>query len=117
MKSKKLNKSDTELIDLGNKKLYKYPSPTNKFEVKKAYINGRSPENPQRAFIECEAFAIYVLAGKGKITLDDSMYSLEPEDVIYVVENTKFSIEGENLEYVLFNAPVWIPEQMKEVEL
>jgi len=42
--------------------------------------------------------------------------NLEHEDVVYVLKNTKWSIEGD-LEYIVVNVPVWQPEQMQEVGL
>jgi hypothetical protein len=117
MSSKVISPKESEVIDLGNKVFHKYTSPTHRFEVKKTVLNGRSPENPEKAYVETDCpFAIYILKGSGKICLDSVTTELKPEMVIYVLENTVWYIEGD-IEYVVFNAPIWYPDQMKEVDL
>jgi hypothetical protein len=86
MASLKISKQQTELIDLGTKKFFKYNSPTSEFEVKKTVLNGRSPDDPSKAYIESESFAIYVLKGEGTILLGDFVDVLAPEDVVYVLK-------------------------------
>ncbi len=114
MQSTYVSKNDTELIDLGSKKFHKYPTPTDRFELKKTILNGRSPEDPGKAYKESAPFALFILKGEGTLILDGTSYVLSPEDVVYVMENSTWSLEGD-LEYVVCNVPVWKPEQMSEV--
>lgn len=116
MSSTKVSKEEREEIDLGTKKFFKYNSPVKELELKKTVLKGRSPENPEKVYVETESFALFIIEGDGIISLDGSEYELSSEDVVYVEKGTKWWIEGE-LEYIVFNTPQWYPEQMQEVDV
>ena len=45
MKAAKYSKSQTSVINLGTKVIYKYPTNTQLFDVAKMVVNGRHPQN------------------------------------------------------------------------
>lgn len=50
MKSVKYSFNETNLVDLGNKKIYKYPFKTKLLSVAKMVVNGRHPKNKKKLY-------------------------------------------------------------------
>jgi len=115
MQPAKYTASDTRLIDLGTKVIYKYPTPTKDFDVGRMVVDGRHPAKPGSFIIEeaC-SFVMYVMHGRGTVYAGDQIFKVGPEDVVFVPKQHKFAVEGQ-FEYITFDAPAFYPEQTKEV--
>src|SRR5665213_2200243 len=107
MKPTKYSYSDTDKIDLGNKVIYKYPTPTKDFDVGIMVVDGRHPVNEGSFIIEkaC-SFVMYILKGSGKVYAGEDIFAVVEKDVVFVPSNHKFAIEGK-LEYVTFDSPAY----------
>jgi len=103
---------NAKVVDLGTKTIRKYTSPQKDLEVNIMTINGRHPENPDHFIFEKEVdFFVYIINGTGKIWCNEKEYSVKKGDAIYVSRNTKYAVEGNNLEYLTAEHPAWFPEQ------
>ena len=116
MKPVKYTSSDTNLIDLGTKKIYKYPTPTKEMDLGKMVVNGRHPVEPNTYFIEhvC-SFVLYVTKGNGMVYAGDETFELGVGDVVFVPKNNKYAVEG-NFEYITFDSPAFFPEQVEDLK-
>ncbi|HUD11813.1 MAG TPA: hypothetical protein VMS08_05350 [Candidatus Saccharimonadia bacterium] len=115
MQLTKYTPADTTKIDLGTKIIYKYPTPTDLFDVGRMVVKGRHPKDPNSFAFESQcSFVMYVTIGKGTVTAGDHTFTVSPHDVIFVPTKHKFAVEG-NLEYITFDAPAFFPEQSKLV--
>jgi len=116
MKPIKYSKSDTSLIDLGTKKIIKYPTPTKLFDIGKMIVDGRHPEKENKFLLESDCdFVIYVIKGNGKISAGDEVYSVVVDDVVFVPKGNRFAVEGK-MEYITFDVPAFYLEQSQEIE-
>lgn len=117
MKPCKYSKSDVALVDLGNKRIYKYPTPTKKFDISRMVVKGRHPEDLNKYIIDkaCD-FVIYVIKGKGKIYAGDAVFNVVVDDVVFVPCGNKYATVG-NMVYVTVDVPAFYIEQYEEVTL
>jgi mannose-6-phosphate isomerase-like protein (cupin superfamily) len=115
MKPIKYTFKQTNKIDLGTKEIYKYPTPTELFDIAKMVVNGRHPKEKGKFILEhaCN-FVIYVIKGKGTIYAGDEKFTVEPEDVVFVPTENKFAVEGQ-LEYITIDIPAFYLEQSEEI--
>lgn len=115
MKPVKYSKANTNKIDLGTKRIYKYPTPTKLMDVGKMVVNGRHPQKEGSFILEKECnFIIYVLSGNGKVYAGDEIFDVLAEDVVFVPKGNNFAVEG-NFEYITFDSPAFYMEQSEEV--
>lgn len=115
MKPTKLSFKDTNLVDLGSKKIYKYPFQTKLLSVAKMVVNGRHPNGKNKFLLEHKCnFIIYVLKGKGIIYAGNEIFEVQKAESVFVPIENKFAVEG-NLEYVSFDAPAFFPGQSEEI--
>lgn len=117
MKPCKYSKSDATLVDLGNKRIYKYPTPTNKFDISKMVVKGRHPEDLNRYIIDkaCD-FVIYIIKGKGKIYAGDEIFNVVVDDVVFVPCGNKFAADG-NMEHITLDVPAFYMDQYQEISV
>lgn len=117
MKPCKYSKSDVALVDLGNKRIYKYPTPTKKFDISRMVVKGRHPEDSNTYIIDkaCD-FVIYVIKGKGKIYAGDKIFNVATDDVVFVPSGNKYAADG-NMEYITVDAPAFYMEQYEEISV
>jgi len=115
MKAKKYTFKETNKIDLGIKIIYKYPSPSKRFDIAKMIVKGRHPQESNKFIIEhkCQ-FVIYVTKGKGKIYAGEDIFEVKVGDVVFVPTNNKFAAEGK-MEYITVDVPAFFMEQSEEV--
>lgn len=115
MKPVKYTKQDAEKIDLGEKVIFKYPTPTKDFDIGRMVVNGRHPTAPNTFIVEevC-SFVMYVLSGSGVAYVGSKKFELASQDVIFVPKKTRFAVEG-NFEYITFDSPAFYMEQSTEV--
>ncbi len=114
MKAVKITKGNTELTDLGSKKIRAYSFPTRLMSVAYMTISGRHPQKGYLYEKDC-AFCLYVTKGKGKIYAGEDIFAVGVGDVVYVPIKTKFACDG-NMEYVTFDSPGFYREQSEEVD-
>jgi len=116
MKAVKVSANKTSNIDLGTKKIYKYPLPTRVFDIGKMVVDGRHPEDPKKVILERDcSFVMYVTKGKGKYIVSGDEIKVEAGDVVYVPTGNTFACEGK-FEYVTVDIPAYYPEQSEEVK-
>ena len=79
------------------------------------YPPGRAPEKGSWVNTICwEAY--YILAGTGKIFIDDTEFSVEVGDVVIIKPNQKTYLVSDNLKFITITNPDFYMEQFKEVE-
>lgn len=116
MKPVKITLKDTNLIDLGTKKIYKYILPTKLYDIAKMVVNGRHPQDPKKVILEKDcSFAMYVIKGKGEYLVNNEKIVVNEGDVIYVPAGSTFACEG-NFEYITVDVPTFYAEQSEEIE-
>ena len=115
MKARKYTFKETIKIDLGTKVIYKYPTPTKKFDIAKMVVRGRHPQEPTKFILEhkCQ-FVICVTKGTGKIYAGEDVFDVAKGDVIFVPNDNKFAAEGE-MEYITVDVPAFFMEQSEEI--
>lgn len=117
MKTAKSSFKETNLVDLGTKKIYKYPFKTKLLSVAKIVVNGRHPTDKNKFILEHKcSFVIYVTKGGGKIYAGNKTFAVEEEDCVFVPTENKFAVEG-NLEYVKVDGPAFYLEQSEEISI
>ena len=115
MKPAKFSFNQTNLVDLGTKKIYKYPFPTKLLSIAKMNVNGRHPTNKNKYILEHNcSFIIYVTKGKGKINAGEKIFNVIVGDCIFVPAENKFAVEG-IIEYVTVDTPALYLEQSEEI--
>jgi mannose-6-phosphate isomerase-like protein (cupin superfamily) len=116
MKPAKYSIEQTNTIDLGTKVIYKYPTPTKRFDVGRMVVNGRHPEDADAFLIEhvC-SFVMYVTKGSGRVFAGDDTFDVESDDVVFVPAEHRFAVMGK-LEFITFDSPAFYPEQSEEVK-
>lgn len=115
MKPVKYSPSDTTAIDLGTKKIYKYPTPTKSMDIARMVVKGRNPVDNDTYIIEHECqFFIYVIKGSGTIYAGEEVFSVKVGDVVFVPTDNKFASEGD-MEYITVDNPAFFMEQSEEV--
>lgn len=115
MKPVKYSKADTNDIDLGTKRIFKYPTPTKLMDIGKMVVNGRHPQKEGSFLLEKEcSFIMYVLSGKGRVFAGNEIFDVVAEDVVFVPKENNFAVEG-NFEYITFDSPAFYMEQSGEV--
>ena len=116
MKPAKYIKDDARKIDLGTKVIYKYPTPMDELDIGVMHVDGRHPEQDGVFIIEeaC-SFVMYILEGAGKVYVEDQVFDVAGEDVVFVPKNHRFAVSGGGLKYVTVDNPAFYPEQSKEV--
>jgi mannose-6-phosphate isomerase-like protein (cupin superfamily) len=116
VKPMKYTPHQAKIIDLGTKVIYKYPTPTGKFDVGRMVVDGRHPAAADAFIVEhaC-SFIMYVTKGSGRVFAGDDVFDVLPEDVVFVPAEHQFAIEG-TLEYITFDSPAFYPEQSEEVK-
>lgn len=116
-KPTKYNFDQTNKIDLGNKIIYKYPTPTFKYDIAKMVVNGRHPVDPDTFLVEhaCE-FIMYILSGEGIVQAGDDKFNVKPGDTVFVPKDTKFAVEGKFV-YITVDVPAFYLEQSEEVKI
>ncbi len=116
MKPKKYTFEDTKKINLNTKIIYKYPTPTQLFDIARMVVKGRHPEDKNTFIIEEDcSFIIYVIKGKGTVYAGEKELKVSINDVVLVPKGNKFAIKG-NLEYITVNVPAFYLEQSTEVK-
>ncbi len=76
-RAKLIKKSQSNLVDLGTKKIYKYTAPDNNLEINRMEMDGRNPENPNHYILETGVhFMVYVTKGEGKIYCNDQVFEV-----------------------------------------
>ncbi|MCX6783912.1 MAG: hypothetical protein NT141_02490 [candidate division WWE3 bacterium] len=115
MKPTKYTFNETNKIDLGTKVIYKYPTPTNDFDIAKMVIKGRSPEESSKFLLEhvCQ-FVMLVTRGSGKVFTEAEVFEVTVDDVIFIPTECIFAVEGD-FEYITVDLPAFYPEQSEEV--
>lgn len=114
MKATKISSKDTQLVDLGVKKIFKYLVPTRILSISHMVVKGRHPE---KGFIhekDC-AFVMYVLKGNGKYYVSGDEIEVTTGDVVYVPGDNTFACEGD-FEYVTIDVPAFYQEQQELVD-
>ncbi|MEK6952502.1 MAG: hypothetical protein AABX29_05805 [Nanoarchaeota archaeon] len=116
MKAVKYSPSDTNEINLGTKRIYKYPTPTKEMDIARMVVKGRHPQDSKTFILEhtCQ-FVIYVTKGSGKIYAGDELFRVSVGDVVFVPTENKFAVEGD-IEYVTVDLPAFFPEQSEETK-
>lgn len=117
MKAIKYSRSSANLVDLGNKRIFKYPTPTKKFDISRMVVKGRHPEEVNKYVIDkaCD-FVIYLIKGKGKIYAGDKIFNVKVDDVVFVPSGNKFAADGD-MEYITVDVPAFYIEQYDEIAL
>lgn len=115
MKAVKHSFKDTSIVDLGTKKIFKYPTPTKEFDIAKMVVDGRYPVEPNKFIIEhkCQ-FVMYIMKGSGKIYVGEEIIDVIEGDVVFVPTETKFASEGK-MEYITVDVPAFFMEQSEEI--
>ena len=117
MKPAKLAFKETNLIDLGTKKIYQYPFKAKLISVAKMSVKGRNPQGRNNFFLEHKCnFIIYIIKGTGKIYAGKETFKVGVGDCVYVPLENKFAVEGK-LEYVTVDTPAFFPEQSEEIKV
>lgn len=112
-----IRKKQAKKVDLGNKFIFKYTSPSKDLEINHMIINGRHPENPDHFIWETEChFMIFVVKGEGTVYTDDKIFKVKKGDCVDFPPKTKFAIKGRNFEYLTVDTPAWFPSQAKIVD-
>lgn len=113
---KKYSATEAKEIDLGTKKIFKYPTPTKTFDIARMVVNGRHPKDEKTFLIEHECqFVIYVIKGSGIIHAGDEKFDVTVGDVVFVPTDNKFAAEG-NMEYITVDVPAFFMEQSEEIQ-
>jgi mannose-6-phosphate isomerase-like protein (cupin superfamily) len=63
--------------------------------------------------------SIYIVAGRGRLTVDDSVVAVEPGSVVYVPPGGKQSLENSGptaIEFLCLVDPAWRPEDEQVLE-
>lgn len=115
MKPIKILGNEANKVDLGEKVIYEYILPTRLMSVARMVIAGRHPEKGFILENDC-SFAMYVIKGDGKYTVEDEEYFVGVGDVVFVPSGNKIACEGD-FEYITFDTPAYYPEQSEEVDL
>lgn len=115
MKPRKYSFNQAKKIDLGEKIIYKYLTPTKQFDIAKMVVKGRHPKDKQKFILEhkCQ-FVIYITRGKGKIYAGNEIFKTTIGDVVFVPTENKFAVEGD-IEYITVDVPAFFPEQSEEI--
>jgi mannose-6-phosphate isomerase-like protein (cupin superfamily) len=61
----------------------------------------------------------YIIAGRGRLTVDDSVVAVEPGSIIYVPPGGKQSLESSGptaIEFLCLVDPAWLPEDEEVLE-
>ncbi len=115
MKPQKLSKKQIELVDLGSKKIQKYPLDTKLMSVAYMVVDGRHPKGKKKFLLEHDcAFVVYLIKGKGKVYAGDEVFDVRVGDVVFVPTEHRFAVEGK-MEYVTVDTPAFYLEQSEEV--
>jgi len=115
MKPKKYTFNQTDKIELGNKIIFKYPTPTKAMDIAKMVVKGRHPKDKNKYVLEHECqFVIYVTKGMGKVHAGEEIYDVTVGDVVFVPIENKFAVEGD-MEYITVDVPAFNSEQSEEV--
>lgn len=114
MKATKITSENTNLVDLGIKKIFKYPIPTRLMSISHMVVKGRHPEKGLILENDC-AFAMYVLKGEGKYFVSGEVVDVKEGDVLYVPAGNTFACEG-NFEYITVDVPAFYQEQQEVFE-
>jgi mannose-6-phosphate isomerase-like protein (cupin superfamily) len=112
----KYSPNQTTRIDLGTKVIFKYPTPTQLFDIARMVVAGRHPADPNKYILEhaCD-FVIYVIRGEGKVWAGEEIFEVKVNDVVFVPKENKFAVEG-NMEYITVDVPAFSLEQSEEIE-
>lgn len=111
-----IKKQNAKVVNLGTKIILKYTSSDGQLEVNHMTIHGRHPDNPAHFIFETKVtFMVFILKGKGRISRDDEIIEVEPEDVIEFPTSTRFAAEGD-FEYLTFEHPAWFASQASIVD-
>lgn len=103
------------IYENGNTTVYEYES-IHDSDINGAYsvINGRFPETGFSYNEECKEM-VYVISGKGTLTVESETFEVEAKDTILILPNEKFYWIGENLCLFIPCTPSWHPEQYRHV--
>jgi mannose-6-phosphate isomerase-like protein (cupin superfamily) len=85
-----------------------------KFDVATTTISGRYPETRRASNVECAELA-YVIAGNGKIVIDNETLLLNSGDVVLIEAGEKYYWEG-SMQLLLSCNPAWHAEQHQLVD-
>lgn len=117
MKPIKYSSHRADKIDLGTKAIFKYPTPTKRFDVAKMVLNGRHPKGKDTFVLEHDcSFVMFITKGTGRVFAGSEVFDVVPEDVVFVPSENKFAVEG-NLEYITFDIPAYYKEQSEEIKV
>jgi mannose-6-phosphate isomerase-like protein (cupin superfamily) len=107
---------DATIYDKGNTVVYEYES-IHDTDINGAYsvINGRFPEAGFSYNEKCKEM-VYVVSGKGTLTIDLETFEIEEGDTILILPKEKFYWVGDNLKIFIPCTPAWYPEQYKSVD-
>ena len=92
-----------------------YPFPFKNASMGVSEIDGRYPEEGFDVDEKVEA-AWYVASGNGTIWVEGETCVVEKGDMVHIMPDEKFWIEGDKLCLVVASSPVWTPEQHKHLE-
>ena len=92
---------------------YEYPMADKDINVAVIEIKGRYPDEGQ-VTNEIVKELIFVIKGKGIITVDDKEYELEEGDSVLIRPKQKYFLNG-TLELIISCSPAWYPEQHKHL--
>lgn len=117
MKVVKYSLRDIKKIDLDNKTIYKYPTPTKHHDISLMVIKGRNPKFPNTFILEhkCQ-YVAYVTKGEGQFIFKKETIPVTIGDVVFVPKATPFATDG-NMEYIAVVMPAFTPEQSEEITL
>lgn len=77
-------------------------------------LTGRYPETGRTVNLECKELA-YVIAGAGKVFVNDEKIDLQKGDLVLIEPGEKFFWDG-NMTLFVPCTPAWHHEQYKQVE-
>ncbi|HOZ37068.1 MAG TPA: cupin domain-containing protein [bacterium] len=92
--------------------IWEYNLPTKNIGLATGKINGRHPESGWIKNTQCE-IVYYCLSGQGTVTIEDEPFELKAGDVLFIEQNKKYFIEGQDLSICLPSSPAWTPEQVQ----
>ena len=77
-------------------------------------LKGRYPKRGRTVNEKCKELA-FVMAGQGKLVVENTEFELEAEDLILINPGERFYWEG-NMRIFMPCTPAWYPQQHKEVK-
>ncbi len=117
MKPKKISFEDTNLVNIGFKKIYEYKFGYKEMSVAKMVVKGRFPKDESKFYLEHKcSFIIIVIKNTGRILFKNETINLKEGDSIFVPAGNKYAIEG-NFEYITAVSPAYYPEQAEEASV